>query len=456
MKSFLLISISILIVYISTAQTYSDVTIVTPNQTTVQARSLSSDDLTTTQKNDSKNFWLNCYNNEIIYKSEATYKYNCHAFAWYVSEGGNQLWINSPNDDKYWEDASYIETTTQSGASKVSYGGPCDQNWTTCFGTNYTNPCDHSAITTTSNDYFISKWGSAPRFEHHKDDCPYSVEDLHYYAPFSVTNPDYVCYGNNATFTTPDYENCTFTWTYDTNLLNYVAGQGTKTFKVTPKNSTSAGMGWVKLTLTITTSNGNVTRTMTKNIGVNRPHYEDLELALLTTGGSPASYMCPNTHYHIFLNNSGGCSLSNYDWLYPSGWSENYTYNNMISVYTGSSPGGMVEVYADACNGINSKVITDYFGSGYCGGYYSMSFTPNPTTGETRLTIEPTSEEETFDETIDWELEVYSPTQTLKEKKTKLKGSSTAIQTHGWKEGVYVVRVKYKDEILTGKLVVKK
>ena len=33
---------------------------------------------------------------------------------------------------------------------------------------------------------------------------------------------------------------------------------------------------------------------------------------------------------------------------------------------------------------------------------------------------------------------------------------STKIQTSGWKEGVYMVRVKYKDEILTGKLVVKK
>lgn len=85
-----------------------------------------------------------------------------------------------------------------------------------------------------------------------------------------------------------------------------------------------------------------------------------------------------------------------------------------------------------------------------------LFFSPNPTTGETTLSIETTSAEKTFDETAEWELEIYDQSQTLKEKKTKLKGKEHKIQTAGWKEGVYAVRVKYKDEILTGKLVVKK
>ena len=53
-------------------------------------------------------------------------------------------------------------------------------------------------------------------------------------------------------------------------------------------------------------------------------------------------------------------------------------------------------------------------------------------------------------------MEIYSPMQALKTKKTKLKGNSTTIQTAGWKDGVYLVLVKYKDEILTGKLIVKR
>jgi len=128
----------------------------------------------------------------------------------------------------------------------------------------------------------------------------------------------------------------------------------------------------------------------------------------------------------------------------------------MISVYTGSTPGGMVEVYANTCCGINTKVFIDYLPSGYCGSSYSMILSPNPTTGETTLSIETTSEDSEFDENSQWELEVYSPGQLLKEKKTNMRGKSAKIQTSGWTEGIYMVRVKYKDEALQGKLVVKR
>jgi beta-glucanase (GH16 family) len=85
-----------------------------------------------------------------------------------------------------------------------------------------------------------------------------------------------------------------------------------------------------------------------------------------------------------------------------------------------------------------------------------LLFTPNPTTGETIMSIESTSKEKTFDENTPWDFEVYSETQLLKTKQTNLRGQSTKIQTNGWKEGVYSVRVKYQNEILTGKLVVKR
>lgn len=85
-----------------------------------------------------------------------------------------------------------------------------------------------------------------------------------------------------------------------------------------------------------------------------------------------------------------------------------------------------------------------------------LEFTPNPVSDETTLSIKSVSDEELFDETAEWEMEIYNEGQLLKERKTSLRGKSTKIQTAGWKEGVYMVRVKYKDEILTGKLVVKK
>ena len=119
---------------------------------------------------------------------------------------------------------------------------------------------------------------------------------------------------------------------------------------------------------------------------------------------------------------------------------------------------GTVRVKIDnGCGFSNYSGITVY--PGYCGGYY-MSFSPNPTTGETTLTIESAVKEKTVDKNAEWEYEIYNVAQSLKIKQTKLRGNSTTIQTHGWKEGVYVVRVKFspdgkKEEILNGKLVVK-
>ncbi len=403
-------------------------------------------ELTQPEKDSSAAYVLWYYDNRITLLDEATRSYNCHGYAWYVSEVGDNVWISTPNDDKFWDDdGGYIQTLWHEKA-KISFP----------------TTADHSAIACSHQDTMISKWGQYPLFKHHVNDCGYTPKTpLVYYKlndPVISGSSSVLCNNVQRTFSESAFTDIDldYDWNVSSYYLDEVSGDGTSSYTV--EGTSNIGIGTIYLT--VTTPSG-ATASAQKSIGVNRPHYEDLELALLTTGGSPAPYMCPDTHYHIFLNNSGGCSLSNYTWSIPSGWTKNYTWNNMISVYTNSSPGGMVEVYADACNGINSKVIIDYFGSGYCGGYYSMSFSPNPTTGETTLTINSTSKEKVLDENAIWEYEVYNAGQRLKTKQTKLRGNSTTIQTQSWKEGVYVVRVKFSpdgktEEILTGKLVVKK
>jgi hypothetical protein len=105
------------------------------------------------------------------------------------------------------------------------------------------------------------------------------------------------------------------------------------------------------------------------------------------------------------------------------------------------------------------------FLSGY-GPYYGITglevydsrrliINPNPSTGETTITIMSASEEKAVTEE-EWDLEIYDQGQSLKMKKTQLIGIDTKINTTCWLEGIYLVRVKYKDEVLTGKLVVKK
>ncbi len=101
------------------------------------------------------------YNGAILVDAPS-YKYNCHAYAWHVSEGGDKVWIgiyDSPLDkpiaeDVYWEDGSYYEVP-ESEATKVSYH----------------ETGDHSAIRL-SSEWYQSKWGSWPLVKHHPNDVP--------------------------------------------------------------------------------------------------------------------------------------------------------------------------------------------------------------------------------------------------------------------------------------------
>jgi hypothetical protein len=83
-----------------------------------------------------------------------------------------------------------------------------------------------------------------------------------------------------------------------------------------------------------------------------------------------------------------------------------------------------------------------------------LSIFPNPASGEVTLTIETSDEKEL--PVSGWDLEIYAPNMMLKEKKTRLKDNKTFINTSGWQEGIYMVRVKYGENLLTGKLVVKR
>jgi hypothetical protein len=140
-------------------------------------------------------------------------------------------------------------------------------------------------------------------------------------------------------------------------------------------------------------------------------------------------------------------------WYYSSSNSKLY-----LQLPTQSGPYIFSITGDGACN---SKTLVFFAYSGY-----SLLVSPNPTSGETTVAIEATLNEDEslksgitetgFDYDEEWELEVYDNQQNQKIKIDKLKGKSTTIQTNGWKEGVYIVRVKYKNEILQEKLVVTK
>lgn len=82
-----------------------------------------------------------------------------------------------------------------------------------------------------------------------------------------------------------------------------------------------------------------------------------------------------------------------------------------------------------------------------------MAISPNPATDES--TVEIISKEFQTLESTEWQVELYDASQILKTKIQKIKGNRQTIRTSGWKEGVYIVRARVGNEVLTDKLVIK-
>lgn len=163
--------------------------IITPNGTTVENVGFLSDTLDPCE-NDI--YELIIYNQLIssgydigsthIILASTTAKYNCHAYAWHVSEGGDLVWIgfypldsNSiPNAENiYWNDESYIPITSEElyfEATKINYGEcpSIDNNG------DLSDDCDHSAIMTNEPNIVISKWGPGFLLKHPIDNHPYN------------------------------------------------------------------------------------------------------------------------------------------------------------------------------------------------------------------------------------------------------------------------------------------
>lgn len=208
------------------------------------------------------------------------------------------------------------------------------------------------------------------------------------------------------------------------------------------------------------------TATKTFWVGATKP--DDFYITAVDNSGSsigPSNgpfQVCPNNYYTFYLYPSYNLPTSHHqygitdtDFFFDFNYqiiSEGYgwAYVRVIDIDGDSH----VVVYADTeCSGYG-ELKDASVNEGYCG--YYLLFTPNPAIDETTMSIVSYSSDVVLDENIEWELEIYDSFQSLKEKKTNLKGKEHIIQTAGWKEGVYIVRVKYNNEILQGKLMVKK
>lgn len=204
----------------------------TPQGSEVPLSVLSISEFTPAIKAALKEEWTKKYP-RATYMGEATVTYNCHAYAWSVSEGGEKYWMNYPSP--YWLDGSYVETYSNNPkARKVYYPNPNEE---------------HSAITVPPGPYLISKWGALCLMKHLPADCPYNSSGLRYYKlSMEISGEQIIALPDPASSVTRQYSlsNVPTEATVEWNVAGgprstIVSGQGSNAIQVsiTGSNSTS-------------------------------------------------------------------------------------------------------------------------------------------------------------------------------------------------------------------------
>jgi hypothetical protein len=431
-----IIVILLTIFNIETFAQYSSTTIKTPKGTNVTAGTFTGTDFTTTEKNDIKNYWLNYYNNEISYIGEATKKYNCHAYAWHVIEAGNEVWINTPEDNRYWNDTSYIEVYDHETNLKVSYGGPC-YYYSSEFGY-YADWCDHSAVTTSQPNYFISKWGACCLFEHNKDNCPYDSQDLHYYklsdpVIYSTTS-GVLCENVQRTFSETKFTDIDLTYDWNcTNPLTEVGDDDESIYVV--EGTSQSGQGIVSLA--VTTPSGTTVFGNNETVWVVTAH--DLDVYCEGGEGGPVGYSYPL-------------------WVNPYYYGDNITWGSYPAAEITDLGWGYAGIYFDSPGYYTIWAYTDNScGTGNPGYTYFNAFeyflSPNPASDQLTITVSDNNSSNVTSNKI-YEISILDMYGTMKSQNT-YSGESFIIPVHNLKDGNYFVKINYGKTSVTKQLIIK-
>lgn len=152
---------------VSTTSTATSITIYTKYGNPVDALSVS--EMSSQEIAESNSYAISHYPNA-TFISNASATYNCHSYAWNISDGGSRCWINAAkkltydNLMKYWTNDYYGQTSNENNATKIFY-----------------YKSDHSAIKSSVAGMYESKWGRLPLMRHAPNYGPYNNMDTRYY-----------------------------------------------------------------------------------------------------------------------------------------------------------------------------------------------------------------------------------------------------------------------------------
>lgn len=280
-----------------------------------------------------------------------------------------------------------------------------------------------------------------------------TLQDVLYIA--SISGPDMVCYSPNQVFTLNNRPYGTaINWTYSTSLLYPVSGQGTNDFTVRALTPYVGWEGWVQANIDIGDCDPVSFRYEDFWVGVPYVNPATIEFTCVEGPG----YFCTNAfgneysfsfsydynYFDVKLTNLSETQTLYQDRIYSTWstleyWPPEGTYKFMVR---GSNDCGTATNW--------SKTTVDYVDCGWRG---FLNIVPNPATDEITMELK-TDKIDTFSEGDIWEAEIFNQQMLLMHKTTRLKDKTYTINVSGWKEGVYYVRAKVKDKLLSGKFII--
>ena len=414
-----------LISFLSTslkAQNYNwNYSVNTHNQTSVNVGLLTSSDYNWFERWLIKTQCLNAYNG-LEYISEATKTYNCHFYAWFISEQYPSLhyWLDYPENN--WLDYSFVKTGSEQYPGKVTYSDSGGELY-------------HSAITTSTSGRYISKWGSLCRFEHDYDECPYwgqGAQIRNYYSRFKISGPDELtCNSGNYTVPNTTGEGYAVDWSTNDKL-------SINTSDIESSNISSLNDG-----------NGVVTASISKS-GYFATHNENKTVLTFTSAPLITSPLYAGSL----------CSYS-----YTDFWFDN---NNPSSTYFTWTVTGDADIYGDqgypwvtlALHG-SGYITLEVYAENWCGtsSTYSQEFfiddcsskmlilSPNPASDNIKIQLFEDPKQDAI-------VEIYN-SQLMKLISTSLTSKEQSIDISRLSTGMYYLKVIYNGKIKTGKFVKK-
>lgn len=416
----------------------------------------------------------------------STNLFNCHGYAWHVSEIGlshTEDYRNIGGEDIYWKDysngRSYIRVDSLHYPRKTSPPP-------TYPGKIYYYSRNHSTVIANRDSFpsdslyklkLISKWANGPLMIHYPDYCPFSPPYDGNPNPLSIVvyhlNPKIfgetttLCNSVQRTFTT-DITNMptgTLEWTHG-NYLNAVGADNTYQYTVV---GPGAGNTFVKIETTTPSLYGSTrveTWNGTKTFKINMTP----EIGNQKVDGSTYYYaqqICPGGHWLSFVPYGGTGTTDT--WTVPSGiqYSINQNQHRLDFYFLYNSSLTFTVTTADNC-GSDSRSF--YLIKKTSGCPYGMTLYPNPASDNVTVTMMEniplteysdttgiTDVEMTYAkacEAITYTIRIYNSQSTLLST-FKISGKSFNIPLINMKDGTYIVEVNDGENNYRQQLVVK-